>query len=423
MTSAGNDVPRSVVGGSGVMTGSASANNRLDAASEEIGGSSAASTNNRLAPGFIQIFAFPGTVTQLTSLDDETAATVHLRWTVPGVDGEYGTLPPGSSYYIRVASYTVPDSFSRFSDANVVFSTAGTFPGTEVSSRAAGLIPNTTYSVMLWSKSPAGDLSYPMTFFATATTLAAPVTLLSESFLNVISTSGAAQWAARPSLSQDVSSMTAEGYRVEASSTNFGALTPGGAVYSSMTANVLLSTLTISVPFPGHLCVDHYFRVASLNWRGFPNYTVLGSTRAPDDYGVLVSTQDLTIGGIDINTEVVISTSLLLSSLACPVTYRLQVEAITPGTPWVIAASPGADAVTVKARFNTVQPALGDFVAGDTLTTFPVTSTPTKFAGNQTGVNVPLTEGRLLWFKLSMPTSTSVENQQQIRVTVYAIPP
>lgn len=424
MTSTNNDMARSAVGGGSAGSGSFSTNYRLDGGSgEEIGGSSVASTNNRLGPGFIQIFAIPGAVTQLTSLDDVTETTVGLQWTVPGVDGELGTLPAGSSYYVRVASYTVPDSFALFSDANVVFSTAGTFPGADVSSRVAGLVANSTYFVTLWTKSPAGDLSYPLTFRSTSTTLAAPVTLLSESFLDVNYTSGAAQWAARPSLSQDVSSMTSEGYLVEASSTNFGTVTPGGAVYSSRTTNVELSTLTVAMlPAPANLCVDHYFRVASLNWRGFPNYTILGSTRSLD-YGVLVSTQDLDVGGIDINTTIVISTSLLVANIACPVTFQLKVEALTPGTPWAAAASPGPDAFTVWARFNTVEPALGDFVVADKLTTTPASSTLAKFAGDISGAGVPISENRLAWFKLAMPTTTSTADPQLIRVSVYAVAP
>ena len=218
--------------------------------------------------------------------------------------------------------------------------------------------------------------------------------------------------------------MTSEGYLVEASSTNFGVLTPGGVIYSSFTPNVALSTLAIAIlPAPAHLCVDHYFRVASLNWRGFRNYTILGSTRAPDDYGVVVSTQDLDIGGIDVNTTIVISTSLLLANVACPVTYQVKVEALTPGTPWVVAASPGQDAFTVWARFNTVEPALGDFVDADKLTTAPASSTPTKFAGNLSGADVPVTENRLVWFKFAMPSTTSTEDPQDVRVTVYAISP
>jgi len=380
-----------------------------------------ASASAKLKAGWSELHAFPGAVSAFTAADDASASSATVNWTVSGYDGALGAIQSGSAYRVRVASYTSPDSFD-YLNANFVVST-GTPVSPAVGTGLTALLANTTHFVQIWVLDADGNLSPPSPDRSTFTTLAHPVSLLTESFLNVAPTSAAAQWAARPTLLQDVSSMTSQGYLVEASSTNFGALTLGGVIYSSMTPNVALSTLTIGiVPPPEHLCVDHYFRVASLNWSSRRNYTVLGSTRSTE-YGVLVSTQDLEVGGIDVNTTVVISTSLLVTNRECPVTYQIKVEALTPGTPWVVAASPGADAFTVSARFSSDIPTAGDFIAADKLTTTPAASTPTKFAGNQNGVAVPVQAERLAWFKLNMPTSTSTEDPQQIRVSVYAVAP
>lgn len=421
MDSASNQMVRTVVNGGG--DAATSGNNKLVCSvAEEVVEITATSASNKVKAGWSELHAFPGAVSAFTAVLDASASSATVNWTSPGYDGSLGVIQTGSSYLVRVATYTAPDSFI-YSNANLTVSTSAPV-SPAVGTGLTGLIANTTHFAQIWLLDADGNLSPPSPERSTFTTLAHPVTLLTESFLNVTSSSGAAQWAARPSLIQDVSSMSAEGYLVEASSTNFGALTPGGVVYSSMTTNVALSTLTVVIlPAPAHLCVDHYFRVASLNWTGARNYTILGSTRAPDDYGVVVSTQDLDIGGIDINTTIVISTSLLLANVACPVTYQLKVEALTPGTPWVVAASPGQDAFTVSARFNTLEPALGDFVVADKLTTTPASSTLSKFAGDLSGADVPVTENRLVWFKLAMPTTTSTEDPQQVRVTVYAIAP
>lgn len=277
MTSETNDMPHSAVGGAGGTAGSATGSNRLDAAfGEEVGGSSVATSANRLAPGFVQAFAFPGTATGLTALDDVSVSSVTLQWTAPGLDGLRGALASGSSYYIRVASHQVAGTFTQFSSATIVFSTAGTSPGATVSTVAVGLQPNTTYWWRLWTKDPAGGMSYASEI-STFVTLALPVGLQDESFVEVNFTSVAAQWIPRPTLLQDVSSMSAAGYRVEASSTNFGTLAPGGVISSSGTTNLALSTLTVSDP---SLVVDrtYYFRAGSLNWAGQPNWTVLGTT-------------------------------------------------------------------------------------------------------------------------------------------------
>lgn len=420
MDSETNSITRDVVNGGGGDSSSTN-NSLIGSFSEEVVLTTTASSANLIRSGWSGLHAFPGKVTDLAGLPDVTASSVTLQWTSPGYDGGLGGLMSGSTYFIRVASHTAPGTFSDHRLANVSFSTSGVLPGATVNAGATGLQPNTTYWARLWTIDADGDLSYASSI-STFVTLAMPVTLQSESFVNVYFTSVAAQWVARPSLLQDVSSMTAEGYVVEASSTNFGALTAGGAVYSSATWNVLLSTLTLAIA-PANLCETHYFRAASLNWGGLPNYTALGSTRAPGDYGVIVSTQDLDVGNVDVNTEIVISTSLLLSNPGCPVTYKIQVTTITPGSTWIVSTTSGTDAFTVQAIFNSVQPAAADFDDIDKITDVAASATPTKFAADQNGAAVPVTEDRLVWFKLGMPRIVSTEDSQQVRVTVYAIPP
>jgi hypothetical protein len=328
---------------------------------------------------------------------------------------------------VNVTSYTVvltPNPVFPNADPGNVFQS--TLPaGTALEATMYPLDPNTTYYLFVAAMNHAGLLTSYVDLSASAATRALPVGTQDEGFVTVDFGSAAAQWIARPSLAQDVSSMSAGGYVVEASSTNFGSLTPGGAIYSSTTWNVLLSTLTVAiVPAPANLCDTHYFRAAALNWAGLPTqYTSLGSTRAPADYGVAVAIMDLNLGGVAVNTEQVITQSLQLSNVACPVTYHLMVTTVTPGSLWSVETTSGTETFTVQAMFNSVEPALADFEDADTFTDVRVPSSPTVFAGDQTGVEVPVTENRLLWFKLGMPRSVSTIEDQDIRITVYAYPP
>lgn len=270
-------IPRSAATGGGSGEAFSATYRLIPVLGEEAATSTApASGSHRLGTGLAHIAHFPGKVTGLAERGDASVSSATLVWTSPGYDGAEGALQPGTTYFLRVASFTVPDTFSDHRLANVSFATAGMSPGELASAGATGLLPNTTYWARVWTLDAAGNLSYASDI-STFVTLALPPALQPESFVNVFFTSVTAQWVARPSSPPDAASMTAAGYIVEASSTDFGALSPGGVITASATSNVSLSTLTVSSP---GLVVDrrYYFRVGALNWAGVANWTALGST-------------------------------------------------------------------------------------------------------------------------------------------------
>lgn len=57
------------------------------------------------------------------------------------------------------------------------------------------------------------------------------------------------------------------------------------------------------------------------------------------------------------------------------------------------------------------------------LSTSPVVCTETKFAGDQTGVNVVTDDARTLWLQFKAPTQTTIETQQSIEVIINAEQP
>lgn len=130
---------------------------------------------------------------------------------------------------------------------------------------AVGLWRNTTYYYKVgslnWNDAPNHMNIRP------ATTLAREPQ--NFSLLSISSTNASLGWAAFPSLPVEDS---AQGYRLEASSAAFS----GGAVISSTTYEISASTLSLSALMAN---TSHYFRVASLNQAGSPNYSqVITST-------------------------------------------------------------------------------------------------------------------------------------------------
>ena len=153
-------------------------------------------------------------------------------------------------------------------------STAADFTGTLYSSatrtQAAalapqGLSPNTTYFMR------AGALVGQTTVYAFTTplsssTLALPP--LNGMVAEMTPVAVTVNWSA---MALSPSSMSAEGYLLQAST----APDFTGTLFSSVTAGVSLSTLTVA-----GLSVDttYYFRVASLNWNSNPDFAFAGST-------------------------------------------------------------------------------------------------------------------------------------------------
>lgn len=100
-------------------------------------------------------------------------------------------------------------------------------------------------------------------------------------------------------------------------------------------------------------------------------------------------------------------------------TYSLDVS--DPAGWASVQAATGADEYALHAQFNATQPTAVSFTyANHALTTTPVASGASKFAGDQTGLSVPASGVRYLWLKFEAPSSSTVFTQQSITVTVTA---
>ena len=99
-------------------------------------------------------------------------------------------------------------------------------------------------------------------------------------------------------------------------------------------------------------------------------------------------------------------------------TYALK---LTDPSGWTATSgSPGSETYRLSAQFNSSEPTSGSFGADHDLTTSDQTCSATIFAGDQTGLSVPVSGARYLWFKFEAPTSTTVTTEQTIVVTITA---
>ncbi|MFC1679203.1 FG-GAP-like repeat-containing protein, partial [Elusimicrobiota bacterium] len=154
-------------------------------------------------------------------------------------------------------------------DGTGVEETSGTYA---FSAGVESLLTNTTYWLQVRAEDPPGLGGSPAAPLGSTSTLTLPVSPAAVPFPTVLLTSVAVSWAQMPALPQ---SDSAEGYVLEASSTNFDG---SGVLHSSKTTELALSTLWagLSTGLLGN--TTYYFRVGSINWNGVPNYVTIGST-------------------------------------------------------------------------------------------------------------------------------------------------
>jgi hypothetical protein len=103
------------------------------------------------------------------------------------------------------------------------------------------------------------------------------------------------------------------------------------------------------------------------------------------------------------------------------ITETYEVSIADPAD-WTSAAAAGSDVFAMSGKFNALAPLAGSYGATHLLTTSPVLSSITQFAGDQSAVNVAHLATRNFWLRFSAPTITSFTAVQSITVVVTAQP-
>lgn len=184
------------------------------------------------------------------AITTRNAASFGFAWTP-------GTLAPGTSYVAQLSS-SPAFAFSVTSSAT-----------TNAFATLPGLQPNTTYYARVQAVSLSANPAGPFLSAAAGSTLANPPGAAGTAFTMVAFTSMTVAWTPLPS---SPSSATAEGYRVELSTTSdFASVSVTGAAAPGA-STATLTGLAIATTY--------YARVASLSWEGLPDYLwVSGSAR------------------------------------------------------------------------------------------------------------------------------------------------
>jgi hypothetical protein len=105
-------------------------------------------------------------------------------------------------------------------------------------------------------------------------------------------------------------------------------------------------------------------------------------------------------------------------------TFQLSASTVTPGgSPWSLFTSTGPDRAVVYAGFNAAQPLISAFGPEDVVLASPQACTATAYRLGQGCLNLAPGTAQPIWFRVDMPGSSSVANEQYIQVTITAGPP
>lgn len=135
---------------------------------------------------------------------------------------------------------------------------------------------------------------------------------------------------------------------------------------------------------------------------------------------VSVSPDFWNMGAIEINSATTNSADKItvINDGASNATYSLSL--VNPQGWTASQSEAGPEIYILNAAFSEGIEDVNWSEANHALSTVPVRSTSTKFAGNQTGVNVAPSEEGTLWLQFKAPTATSITTEQDIEVIISA---
>jgi hypothetical protein len=136
-----------------------------------------------------------------------------------------------------------------------------------------------------------------------------------------------------------------------------------------------------------------------------------------------LSTGTLAMGALSLASVDNISSSVTVTNNGTlPETLGLRIK--TADGVWSSGAAAAPDVYNLRALFNTVAPIAGDFAANDDVVTQGspdlATGAGGVFSGDQDGSVFNPSTTRGLWFKLDMPTTSTVATQRSFTVEVSA---
>lgn len=148
--------------------------------------------------------------------------------------------------------------------------------------------------------------------------------------------------------------------------------------------------------------------------------TVAVKVTVTPSISVSITEDTLALGSVAAGATKVSATAVTVTNNGSGVSEIYSLSLTNPGSWTASQTAPGVETYVLNAAFSSAVGGITWDEANHALSTTAVASSGSKFAGDQTGINVPYNATRKLWFQFKAPTATTVSTEQDIVVTVTA---
>lgn len=151
-----------------------------------------------------------------------------------------------------------------------------------------------------------------------------------------------------------------------------------------------------------------------------PTDTVAVRVTVTASISVNITETELLLGSVAAGSTTVSAAGVTVTNNGSGINETYSLSLTNPSGWTASQTAPGAETYVLNSAFDADGTGITWLETNHALSTTPVACSATKFAADQTGLNVPYNSARKLWFQFKAPTSTSVGTQQSITVTVTA---
>ena len=137
--------------------------------------------------------------------------------------------------------------------------------------------------------------------------------------------------------------------------------------------------------------------------------------------GVDITEPTVDFGSVGVGTTSLSTAGVSVTNTGSGIAETYQLNIANPSGWTASQSAVGNNVYVLNAAFDNDGTGITWSAANDALSATPVSCSATKFAGDQTGLSVPSSAVRKLWFQFLAPTQSSVSTQQTITLTITAV--